>query len=181
MKEEEEKEVYTIIQFFPGVISNLELTNKSSMTHTYQTIPNVFADKGLRNKYTCTFLFVLDLILPYQIKANISSNLLHFINVIWLFEYITNTECIIFQAFAFFFGGGGVDLPMHSQCWHSQITQSAEFAFKKCDRAIFYTSRVFESNFISKKKTPIIPHTNSVHVYQTLWNWPDWQLVMQKV
>lgn len=41
MKEEEE-EVYTIIQFFPGVISNLELTNKSSMTHTYQAIPNVF-------------------------------------------------------------------------------------------------------------------------------------------
>lgn len=31
-EEEEEEEVYTIIQFFPGVISNLELTNKSSMT-----------------------------------------------------------------------------------------------------------------------------------------------------
>lgn len=56
MKDEEE-EVYTIIQFSPGVISNLELTNKSSMTHTYQTIPNVFADKGLEiNTHVCTFL-----------------------------------------------------------------------------------------------------------------------------
>lgn len=122
-------------------------------------------------------LLMLYLTLFCHIKVNISSNLLHFNNVIWLFEYITNTKCIIYQAFAIFFWGGGVDLPMHSQCWHSQITQSAEFAFKKCDRAIFYTSRVFESYFISRKTTPIIMHTNSV--YWTLL--PDWQLVMQKV
>lgn len=65
MKDEEE-EVYTIIQFFPGVISNLELTNKSSMTHTYQTIPNVFADKGLEINTHAPSYVVLDLILPYQ-------------------------------------------------------------------------------------------------------------------
>lgn len=65
MKDEEE-EVYTIIQFFSGVISNLELTNKSSMTHTYQAIPNVFADKGLEINTHAPSYVVLDLILPHQ-------------------------------------------------------------------------------------------------------------------